>query len=432
MKGEPMRNPTLGREPHSRHIGIIVPIRLALLTAVLLVAAGPALALPPEQEPGTRIEIRPADLPAPFATGSAGNRSEVIDRPDPPPFKLPPGFTVNLFADDLAHPRWMVVAENGDVLLSQPREDEITLLRDEDGDGVAEIREEFLDGFDRPHGLAIRDGYLYIADVDAVWRVPYAPGDIEASAEPEQITADDALGSDDGHWTRNIVFAPDGSRFFVTVGSMDNIGVEPSPHATVQSFAADGSDQQDFATGLRNPVGIEFYPGTDDLYVTVNERDGLGDDLVPDYLTRIQRGDFFGWPYAYIGDNPQPGIEGPPGLLKSTKVPDVLFRAHSAALGLVFYEGEQFPDEYRGDAFVALRGSWNRSEPTGYMVVRVPFQDGRPLGWYESFLTGFWFEGTDKAGVFGRPVGLAVAANGSLLVADDTGKAVWRVSYTGP
>ena len=427
MTGKHLRMPTIKRERTRRHIALFVLVCIAILAVAL-----PALALPPEQEPGTRIEIRPEDLPPPFASESVGNRSDLVDRPDPPPFKLPPGFSVNLFADDLDHPRWMVVAGNGDVLLSEPREAAITLLRDEDGDGVAELREEFIDGFDRPHGLAIHEGFLYIADSDGVWKLPYTPGEIEARAEPERITADRALGSSDGHWSRNIEFAPDGQHFFVTVGSMNNLAVEPPPHATVQSFAADGSDQRDFATGLRNPVGIEFYPGTDDLYVTVNERDGLGDDLVPDFLTRIERGDFFGWPYAYIGDNPQPDLAAPLGLLKSTKVPDVLFRAHSSPLGLVFYEGGQFPDEYRGDAFVALHGSWNRSEPTGYMVVRVPFEDGRPLGWYESFLTGFWFEGSDKAGVFGRPAGLAVAADGSLLVADDAGRAVWRVSYARP
>jgi glucose/arabinose dehydrogenase len=402
----------------------------ALLLAGL-VPAGAAFALTQEQEPGTRIEIRREDLPPPFATESVGNRSDLEDRPDPLPFRLPPGFSVNLFADDLERPRWMAVAGNGDVLVSVPSDDAIVLLRDADGDGVAELQEEFIDGMTRPHGMAIHEGHLYIADTEGVWRLPYTPGDLEAREDPVRITADGALGSDDGHWSRNIAFAPDGSRFFVTVGSMGNVAVEPSPHATVQSFAADGSDQKDFATGLRNPVGIAFHPGTDDLYVTVNERDGLGDDLVPDYFTRIQRGDFFGWPYAYIGDNPQPNLEGPLGLIKSTKIPDVLFRAHSASLGLAFYEGDMFPADYRGDAFVAFHGSWNRAEPTGYMVVRVPFEDGRPAGYYESFLTGFWFEGGDKAGVFGRPAGVAVAADGSLLVTDDAGGAVWRVSYTG-
>ena len=357
-----MRNPTIKRPAERRHIGRLLAL-YALPACVL--SADPAIALPPEQEPGTRIEIRREDLPPPYATESVGNRSDLEDRPDPLPFRLPPGFAVNLFADDLERPRWMAVAANGDVLVSVPSDDAIMLLRDEDGDGVAEIQEEFLDGMTRPHGMAIHEGYLYIADTEGVWKLPYTPGDLEAREDPERITADGALGSDDGHWTRNIVFAPDGSRFFVTVGSMNNLAVEPSPHATVQSFAADGTDQRDFATGLRNPVGIEFHPGTDDLYVTVNERDGLGDDLVPDYLTRIQRGDFFGWPYAYIGDNPQPDLPGPLGLVKSTKIPDVLFRAHSAALGLVFYEGDMFPEDYRGDAFVALHGSWNRAEPTG-------------------------------------------------------------------
>ncbi|MDZ4735580.1 MAG: PQQ-dependent sugar dehydrogenase [Rhodospirillaceae bacterium] len=413
-----------------RHIET-VSVALCALAFLLVAESGMAQAIPDEQIPGTRIEIRPADLPPPYATESSGNKSDDVDRPDPLPFRLPEGFSVNLFADDLHNPRWMVVASNGDVLLSEPRASQVTLLRDADGDGIAEERHDFAEGFDGPHGLAIEGNYLYIADVEAVWRVPYRPGDIEASADPEQVTADGALGNPGSHWSRNIVFAPDGSRFFVTVGSTKNVTIEGSPFATVQSFAADGSDQRDFATGLRNPVGIEFHPDTGELYVTVNERDGLGDDLVPDYFTRIERGDFFGWPYAYIGDNPQPGIEGPLGLIKSTKVPDVLFRAHSAALGLAFYEGKQFPDDYVGDAFVALRGSWNRSEPTGYMVVRVPFEDGRPAGYYESFLTGFWIAGTNPADVFGRPVGLAVAADGSLLIADDTGDAVWRVSYTG-
>jgi glucose/arabinose dehydrogenase len=414
-----------------RHAALPFALILGASAGALLVAATAALALPEEQLPGTRIEIRPADLPPPYATESSGNSSDRISRPDPLPFRLPNGFAVNLFADDLEHPRWMAVADNGDVFLAEPRANEVTLLRDADGDGIAEERHEFADGFEWPHGLAIHDGHLYVADVEAVWRIPYTPGDIEASADPEQVTVDGALGRGKGHVSRNIAFAPDGSRFFLAIGSMSNIAVEPSPHATVQSFAADGSDQRDFATGLRNPVGIAFHPDTGDLYVTVNERDGLGDDLVPDYFTRIESGDFFGWPYAYIGDNPQPGMDGPTGLIKSTKVPDVLFRAHSAAIGLVFYEADQFPAEYRGDAFVTLRGSWNRSEPTGYMVVRVPFEDGRPAGYYESFLTGFWIEDTNPAEVFGRPSGLAVAADGSLLIADDTGKAIWRVSYSG-
>ena len=225
---------------------------------------------------------------------------------------------------------------------------------------------------------------------------------------------------------------PDGKRFFIAIGSESNIGEDPLPHASVQSFAADGSDQRTYASGLRNPVGIAFYPGTNDLYTVVNERDGLGDGLVPDFLTRLQEGGFYGWPYAYIGHHPQPDFPSRPEMVAKTLTPDLLFQSHSAPLGLVFYEGSMFPAEYKGDAFVALHGSWNSAEPTGYKIVRVPFKDGRPQGYYENFLTGFWLGGTSPAQVWGRPAGLAVAADGSLLIADDAGGVVWRVSYKKP
>ena len=197
-----------------------------------------------------------------------------------------------------------------------------------------------------------------------------------------------------------------------------------------QVFDLDGGGQRTFASGLRNPVGIAFRPGGDALYVVVNERDGVGDEMVPDYLTRIEDGDFFGWPYAYLGPNPQPGYgDRRPDLVARTKLPDVLFRSHSAPIGLVFYDGKSFPDDYRGDAFVALRGSWNAAVPRGYMIVRVPFEDGRPAGGYQVFATGFWERGENTASVWGRPAGLAVAADGSLLIADDTGGVIWRISY---
>jgi glucose/arabinose dehydrogenase len=198
----------------------------------------------------------------------------------------------------------------------------------------------------------------------------------------------------------------------------------------VQEFDADGSNRRTFATGLRNPVGIAFYPGTDDLYVVVNERDGMGDELVPDYLTRVRRGGFYGWPYSYIGSNPQPGFaDKRPDLVARAIVPDVLFRSHSAPLGLVFYQGSQFPGDYRNDAFVALHGSWNAAVPRGYFVARVRFENGRPKGDYEVFASGFWRDSDENAYVMGRPVGLAVARDGALLIADDAGSAIWRVSY---
>lgn len=405
-------------------------MRLACLWVVVLNPLALAQAAGPGERPGERFEIRPADLPAPYQTSSASNASRYQCCPPGQTLHLPAGFRWNAFATSVTNARWLATAPNGDVFVAMSGAGRIGLLRDADGDGTAETKSVFADGFRKPHGLAVRPGYLYLADVERVWRIPYEPGDTVARSPAEPVTPEGALGEGSGHWTRNIAFAPDGRRFHVAIGSRGNVGEEPAPRATVQSFAVDGSDRQSFATGLRNPVGIAFYPGTDDLYVVVNERDGLGDGLVPDYLTRVQPGGFYGWPYSYIGANPQPGLEGRrPDLVERAVVPDVLFQSHSAPMGLVFYQGSQFPDDYRGDAFVALRGSWNAAEPTGYKIVRVFFENGRPTGAYENFATGFWFSGSDRATVWGRPVGLAVAADGALLVADDTSSTVWRISY---
>ncbi len=388
-----------------------------------------AVGMPPDQTPGTRTSIDPAKLPPPYATDSPGNSPDEIDRPTPPPFRVPDGFTVNAFATGLRNARWMTVAPNGDVFLAEPRAGRVTLLRDTHGTGTADLITTFADGFDRPHGLAIEGGYLYVADTEAVWRFAWKPGQTRAEGTRERVTAPGAFGDASGHFTRNVIFNRDGSRFYVTIGSASNIDNDPLPRATVQSFAADGSDQQTFASGLRNAVGIALYPGTDDVYVVVNERDGLGDNLVPDYLTKLKQGGFYGWPDAYIGQHVQPDFSSRPDRVARAIVPDLLFQAHSAPLGLVFYEGTQFPERYRGGAFVALHGSWNRTVPTGYTVVFVPFQNGKPANYYETFLSGFWLRGETTAQVWGRPVGLAVAADGSLLIADDVGNAVWRVSY---
>lgn len=396
--------------------------------AILLAGPWPA-ARADDVAPGTRIEIAPQDMPAPYATPRASNPPRTVGRPMGVRPQVPEGFSISLFAAGLENARALAVAPNGDVFIAEPKAGRVTVLRDADDSGIAERKTTFVRGLLGPHGLAIRPGALYVGDLHGVWRIDYQPGDLKARGEPERITPPGAFGVPGGHWTRNIAFAPDGSAFFVAIGSAGNIAEDPEPRATVQIFDADGGGQRTYASGLRNPVGIAFHPHTHDLYVVVNERDGLGDELVPDYLTRIEDGDFFGWPYAYIGGNPQPGYaEKRPDLVEKSQVPDLLFRSHSAPLGLTFYDADAFPEAYRGDAFVALHGSWNAEEPRGYMVARVPFENGRPVGHYEAFVTGFWIAGEDRAEVWGRPAGVAVAADGSLLVADDVGNTIWRVS----
>lgn len=388
-------------------------------------------------EVGERIRLMPADLPQPYATRSVSNAPRVVTRPPDAMPKAPPGFRVTLFRAGLDHPRHLIAAPNGDVLLAEPSEDQITLLRDTDGDGRADLVQPFIEDLDRPHGLAIHGGYLYVADTVRVWRVPYRPGDLKPRGPLEKVTEDGAIGSGGGHWTRNVAVSPDGTRLFVSVGSAGNIGEEQAPRATIQSFRIDGpggtaGGQATFASGLRNPVGIAFLPGSNRLFTVVNERDGLGDDLVPDYLTEVKSGAFYGWPYSYIGQNPQPTYaERRPDLVRQAVVPDVLFKSHSAPIGLIFYQGRQFPADYRGDAIVTLRGSWNSGKPVGYQLVRVKFRDGKPEGDYEVFLDGFRSGGTDRAEVWGRPAGVAEMPDGSLLVTDDTGKTIWRISYGG-
>jgi glucose/arabinose dehydrogenase len=246
------------------------------------------------------------------------------------------------------------------------------------------------------------------------------------------LTAKGVFGIVQGHQNRHLAIDPKTGALFVGVGSSGNLGVEPEPKATIQRFDADGTHQMTYASGTRNPTALAFHPQTGELWAVVQERDGLGDRLPSDYLIRVQEGGFYGWPYAYIGKHPQPGFAAlAPGKVEATITPDLLFAPHSSVLDLVFYNGDQFPTAYRGSAFVALKGSWNRSVPTGYKVVRVPFRDGKPEGSYENFATGFWASGERRAEVWGRPAALAVTPDGSLLIADDTGGTIWRVTYTG-
>lgn len=404
---------------------------LAVVLMVVMTGTGAQAADPP---PGTMIRIDPADLPAPYATASVSNPPRRIERPDDAVPRVPEGFEAQVFAEGLDHARWLAVAPNGDVFVAESAAGKITVLRDSDGDGTADETATFADDFKRPHGLAFARGGLYVADLEAVWRFPYDAGDMTAQGERIQVTPDGALGDHAGHWTRSIAISPNGLNLYVAIGSRSNIAVEAPPRATIQLFDLENggtkaTKQRTFASGLRNPVGLAFRPGTAELWTVVNERDGMGDELVPDYLAHVEEGQFYGWPYAYIGPNPQPRLaELAPAKVAETEVPEVLFRAHSAALGLVFYDGATFPEGMQGDAFVGLHGSWNAGEPRGYAVARVPFENGKPTGEYELFATGFWVSGTERAEVWGRPVGVAVARDGALLVADDVSQTVWRIA----
>jgi glucose/arabinose dehydrogenase len=406
-------------------------LMISTFAAVLLAASASFAA----DQPGQKFQISPSNLAKPYATPAVGNQSTTIARPAGAMPEVPKGFAVSVFADKLSNARWMAVAPNGDVFLAEPTEagGKITVLRDSNGDGKADKNFTFLSsGFVYPHGLAFHDGYLYVGDLRGIWRFAYQDGQT-AAGKPEKVTSKVAdLRPKGGHVTRNIAFAPDGG-LYLALGSRDNIS-DFKPGAQVFKINADGS-MSEFASGIRNPVGIAFPPGINTPVVVTNERDGLGDELPPDYLTTVKQGGFYGYPYAYIGKNPDPvwGVKDP-AKVASTITPDVLFHAHSAPTGLAFYTGANFPAEYRNDAFVSLHGSWNAGNPTGYKVVRVHFVNGKPLNGYENFATGFWNgmgNAGDPAKVWGRPVGLAVAKDGSLLIADDTANVVWRVAYTG-
>ena len=354
---------------------------------------------------------------------------------------VPPGFEVTLFADGLANPRQLEVLADGSVLLAQQQTGEVTWLRDDDGDGKADRRETAVTGMEEPYGLVMKDdGDLYVANFRGIFVArgvaakltgDAAPQDLPLQMEP--VTRLGVFGEAGGHSTRSLAIDPASGRMFVGVGSAENIGVEDPPRATVQVFDPSGGGQQTFASGTRNPVGIGFNPSTGKLWITVEERDGLGDELVPDYFTEVDEGDFFGWPYSYIGQHPQPGYadKAPDGRIAAAKVPSLLLEAHSSATDFVFYRGVQFPSEYRGDAFLTLKGSWNRADPTGYKVVHADFENGKPVNGYENFMTGFWIAGDGPAKVWGRPATIAETPDGALLVGDDTGGTIWRVTYRG-
>ncbi len=339
-----------------------------------------------DQAIGQRFEVRPDALPKPYDTPAVRNTSLIVPRGDRKPI-VPEGFEVTLVAENLEGPRQLLVLPNGDLLVVMQAGGYLMLLRDTDGDGRADWVERWAAGFDRPNGLAYRDGEILITDQQGIWRMPYQPSQAvrpssgpqrrAADVPPEQrtpqtmdgqtlISARGAFGMPAGHANRDIEIGPDG-QLYVGVGSSGNIGVEPEPKATIQVFSPDGREQRTFASGMRNPVGLAFNPATGALWAAVQERDGAGDRLVPDYLTGVKDGGFYGWPYAYTGSNPQPGFAAmAPDKVQASITPDVLFEPHSSAMDFVFWTGPKAPASYAGDAIVALKGSWNRSDPTGY------------------------------------------------------------------
>lgn len=419
------------------------------------------------QDPGTpKSEI---ELPAPYETRSAVNFSKVQGWEAGEQPIAPEGFTVTKFADGLKSVRWIYVLPNGDVLVSQANTEskgiekigkdvagysksietegspnKITLLRDTNRDGVPEIRETFLENLNQPFGLLLLKNNFYVAVTDGVWKYPYKEGETSITAPGTKILELPA-GGYNNHWTRNLITNKKGNKIYISVGSASNVGEhgmeEETRRANILEINPDGSGERIYASGLRNPVGMAWTDGNIPLWTVVNERDKLGDDLVPDYLTSVRDGGFYGWPYSYFGAHIDPRIEEKdqrPDLVNRAIVPDIALGAHTASLGLAFYTARlfpaqtsggtfiSFPDKYSEGMFIGQHGSWNRKELSGYKVVFVPFKNGEPVGPPEDFLTGFFISG-DK--VHGRPVGVAVLPNGSLLVADDASGVIWKVSH---
>ena len=367
------------------------------------------------------------DLPAPYATASAGNGPEKSTPPEGFLPTVPSGFHVSIFAKDFKNPRFLITAPNGDIFVAETGGNEIVVLRDAQHAGEAQQREVFAAGLNRPFGIAFHDDYVYVANTGAVVRFRYDKQTSKRQGEAEHILD---LPPGGGHFTRTIAFSADGKRFFVSVGSSSNIELEKDQRrAAVLVSDPDGKNSRIYASGLRNAVGLAVEPTSGAVWVSVNERDELGDNLPPDYLTSIVDGGFYGWPYSYIGKNVDPRVKPPkPELVAKALIPDVLLGPHVAPLQFAFYIAQQFPAAYRGGAFVAEHGSWNRAARNGYQVVFVGFKDGKASADPVPFLTGLVPDPNGKS-VNGRPVGVTVASDGALLVSDDGAKLIYRITY---
>ncbi|CAL1517134.1 sorbosone dehydrogenase family protein [Chitinophaga sp. MM2321] len=397
-------------------------------------------------------------LPPPYATGSAKNYSSVVGWKEGKVPLAPAGFTVTKFADGLDHPRWIYVAANGDIFVAESNTllkgikklgaklsrkiktqhygesaNRIIMFRDADKNGIPESRHVLLENLNQPFGMLILGKYFYVGNTDALLRFPYQCGDTVIRGKGEQILSLPA-GKYNRHWTRNIITNARGDKIFIAVGSGTNVAEKgldnEKKRANILEVNPDGSGERIYASGLRNPVGMDWSPVTGSLWTAVNERDELGDELVPDYLTQVKEGGFYGWPFYYYGNHAEPRMKdkmaAAPGQQAIT--PDLPLGSHTASLGLLFYKKNAFPAKYHNGAFITQHGSWNRSVLSGYKVVFVPFRDGKPAGGAEDFLTGF-MDDLEKSEVRGRPVGIAVLADGSMLVSDDASNIIWRVRY---
>lgn len=445
---------------HPQHVKTILVARIILLITLMV----PVMVFQSCNSPASQSHVETDSsgyvgthdsLPPPYATKSVKNYSKVIGWPEGKTPQAPAGFTVTKFADGLQNPRWIYITPNGDILVAEANTEtkglkkvtekisgkaesqntgesanRITLLRDKDNDGTPELKQVLLFGLNQPFGMLVIGNLLYVANTDGIVQYPYQAGQTQIKAEGKKILELPA-GGYNNHWTRNIIANADRTKIYISVGSGSNIaehGMENEiRRANILEVNPDGTGERIVASGLRNPVGMGLAPGSNQLWTVVNERDELGDELVPDYLALVKDGGFYGWPYAYFGPNEDPRLKGQkPDLVKQTLKPDVALGAHTASLGLAFYNQKTFPANYHGGAFIGQHGSWNRSELSGYKVVFIPFENGKPSGQPQDFLTGFVAD-TAKSEVFGRPVGIAVHADGSLLVADDASNVIWKI-----
>lgn len=408
-----------------------------------------------DDRPGVRRLIRPEDLQAPFSTESASNGAGLADRPEDANPIMAPGFSAEMIASGIASPRVVRVAPNGDLFVADSRASQIRVYRLTHGSAKPAEEAIFANGLTQPYGIAFypqgdNPQWIYVANSNSVVRFAYRDGDLKASGQPETVVANIPSSH---HWTRDIAFSPDGKTLYLSVGSGSNVaeGMGKRPkggldawaksmplgaawgaedgRADVLAFDPDGKNGRIVATGLRNCSGMTVQPANGALWCVVNERDALGDNVPFEYATTVKDGAFYGWPWYYIGNNEDPRHKGErPDLAGKATIPDVLIQAHSAPLNIAFYTSGNFPADYQGDAFVALHGSWNRGIRTGYKVVRLRFKDGKPTGEYEDFITGFVISDDE---VWGRPVGLAVAKDGALIVTEDGSGTIWRITYGG-